>query len=422
MKHSNFVITLICCFAAVSVKYVPAMAMQASPLSAQAQISLLTSSPIDDAVYTLYGHTALRVYDPNANIDVVFNYGIFDFSSPNFIYRFAKGETDYKVVMQPFGYYLMEYITRESEVYEQILNLLPEEKESLWQALVFNEQPENRVYRYDFFFDNCATRPVVMIEKNIHGTIKYPSQAAPSAFRDAIMTNPSTVLSISPTRQPTFRDAINFCTRHHPWITFGCDLVMGAPTDRVMTLKETFFLPEYLKEAFDKAEIKRDSVVQPLVLKVNILSEETRTPEKSPPFMTSPLACFTLAFIIIGWLTWLERRRKTFFGWLDFILFFIAGIAGCIIFFLSFVSVHPCIFPNISLLWLHPFHLIGAFFFSVKKFNKPAFWYHFINFVAISGMLVVWIFITQHFNIAFIPLIASLWLRSGWALIKKKVI
>ncbi|MDR1116562.1 MAG: DUF4105 domain-containing protein [Tannerella sp.] len=422
MKHPKFVITLICCFAAVAVKYVSATAMQATPLSAQAQISLLTSSPTDDAVYTLYGHTALRVYDPSANIDTVFNYGIFDFSQPNFIYRFAKGETDYKVVAQHFGYYLMEYIERGSEVYEQILNLLPEEKESLWQALILNAQPENRVYRYNFFFDNCATRPAAMIEKNIRGTIKYPSQIVPSASRGAVTTNPSAILSVSQTRQPTFRDAINFCTRHHPWITFGCDLVMGAPTDRVMTLKETFFLPEYLKEVFDKAEIKRDSVVQPLVLKVNILSEETRTPEKSPPFMTSPLACFTLAFIIIGWLTWLERRKKTFFGWLDSILFFIAGIAGCIIFFLSFLSVHPCMFPNISLLWLHPFHLIGVFFFSVKKFNKQAFWYHFINFVAISGMLVVWIFITQHFNVAFIPLIASLWLRSGWALIKKKVI
>ncbi|MDR2774989.1 MAG: DUF4105 domain-containing protein [Tannerella sp.] len=424
MKPLYFIIISICSFTVISTKYAPAAVSQAPPLSAQAQISLLTSSPADDDVYTLYGHTALRVYDPRADIDIIFNYGIFDFSRPNFIYRFAKGETDYMVAAQHFSHYLLEYINRGSEIYEQILNLLPEEKEALWQALVINERPENRVYRYNFFFDNCATRPAAMIENKIRGTIKYPLHtgqlASPDA--DAVATNPSSVLSVSRTGQATFRDAINFCTRLHPWVTFGCDLVMGAPTDRVMTFKETFFLPEYLKEAFGKAEIKRDSVVQPLVLKVNILSEKMQTAEESPPFMTSPLACFTLVCIIIIWLTRLEWRKKTYFGWLDTILFSFAGIAGCILFFLSFFSVHPCMFPNISLLWLHPFHLIGAAFFSVKKFNKPAFWYHFINFAAILGMLIVWIFITQHFNIAFIPLIASLWLRSGWTLIKKKVI
>jgi hypothetical protein len=389
---------LLCCFAAVSTGQ--ATVLQATPLSERAQISLLTCSPADDAVYALYGHTALRVYDPDAEIDWVFNYGIFDFSRPYFIYRFAKGETDYMVRAYHFSHYLMEYVQRGSEVYEQVLGLLPEEKERLWQALVFNERPENRIYRYNFFFDNCATRPAAIIESHIGGMIEYPPQV----------------------EQTTFRQAINFCTRNHPWVTFGCDLVLGAPTDRTMTLKESFFLPAYLKEAFDRAEIVRHGVMRPLVIKSHALSAETRTPEESPLFLTSPLVCFTLVFLIIAWLTWQERRKKTCFGWVDVTLFFIAGIAGCILFFLSFISVHPCIFPNISLLWLHPFHLAGALLFSAKKFNRPALFYHCINFAAILEMLIAWIFITQHFNIAFIPLIASLWLRSGWALIKKKAI
>ncbi|MDR2681269.1 MAG: DUF4105 domain-containing protein, partial [Tannerella sp.] len=384
---------------------------QAPPLSPQAQISLLTSSPIDDEVYTLYGHSALRVYDPEAKTDVVFNYGIFDFSRPNFIYRFAKGETDYKVGAYNFSYYLVEYIERGSEICEQVLNLLPEEKESLWQALVLNEQPENRVYRYNFFFDNCATRPAVMIENSIRGSIKYPASHG---------DNPSTK-GLPPAEQSTFRDAINFCTRNHPWITFGCDLVLGAPTDRAMTLKETFFLPEYLRRTFDKARIERDGTTQPLVIRTNILAEETRTPAQSPPFPTTPLACFSFVFIILLYFTLREWRKKTYYRWLDILLFFSAGIAGCVLFFLSFISVHPSIFPNISLLWLHPFHLAGIVFFSVKKFNKLAFWYHFINFATIFGMSMAWIFVTQHFNTAFTPLIASLWLRSGWALLRKKL-
>jgi hypothetical protein len=368
------------------------------PLSPQAQISLLTSSPSDEDVYTVYGHTALRVNDPGTATDLVFNYGIFDFSTPNFIYRFAKGETDYQVRAYEFKYYLTEYRDRGSEVYEQVLTLLPEEKESLWQALVLNERPENRVYRYNFFFDNCATRPAAMIENNIKGIIRYPPQTKPA----------------------TFREAINYCTRNHPWITFGCDLIMGLPTDRVMTPKETFFLPEYLKQAFDRAETVRSDGVQPLVAKVIVRAVETPSAKGAPSFFASPLFCFTLFFVLILMLTRHEWRRQRYFRLPDALLFLLAGTAGCILFFLSFISVHPAMFPNISLLWLHPLHLAGAVLFSVKKLNALAFWYHFINFVVILIMAAAWIFIPQHFNPAFIPLIASLWIRSGMTLLRRK--
>lgn len=402
MKRS-YIIILSCCILLAPNIFISAETtrnaiMQAQPLSPQAQISLLTSSPSDDHVFTVYGHTAIRVNDPGKPFDKVFNYGTFDDSKPNFIYRFATGKTDYKVMAYDFRYHLAEYTERGSEVYEQVLNLLPEEKEALWQALVWNAQPENSVYRYNFFFDNCATRPVVMIENNIKGTIKYPIQ----------------------TKLPTFRDAINHCTRNDPWITFGCDLILGLPTDRTMTLKETFFLPEYLKVAFDQSEIVRNGAAQPLVAKVNILAKETLVRKAPPPFFASPLFCFTLFFIIILMLTRNEWRRKRYYRRLDCLLFFIAGIAGCILFFLSFISVHPSTFPNISLLWLHPLHLIGVALFSVKKFNNMAFWYHFINFAVILIMVVGWIFIPQHFNPAFIPLIASLWIRSGRTLLRRK--
>lgn len=398
MKQFYYFIILVFCSVAMTASAKNHAAHHAQPLSPEAQISLLTSSPSDDNVYTVYGHAALRVCDPVQKVDAVFNYGIFDFSKPNFIYRFAKGETDYKLQAYDFNYYLIEYIERGSKVYEQVLNLLPEEKESLWQALVLNERPENRVYRYNFFFDNCATRPVVMIENNIQGTIEYAPQ----------------------TEQPTFRDAINYCTRHRPWQTFGCDLIMGVPTDRVMTLKETFFLPAYLQEAFDKAKIVRNGVAEPLIIQANVLSVKEVRPEQTRSPLTSPLTCFTLLFLIMLTVTWNEWRQKTYYRLVDCLLFFTAGMAGCIIFFLSFLSVHPCMFPNISLLWLHPLHFIGVVFFSVKRFKNMAFWYHFINFAAISIMSVAWFLIPQHFNLAFIPLIASLWLRSGWALVRKK--
>jgi len=370
-------------------------------LSPQAQISLITCSPTDDATFTLYGHTALRVYDPVGKIDWIYNYGIFDFSAPNFTFRFAKGETDYILGGSTFDTFLMDYTLRGSEIYEQVLNLQPEEKEALFQALEWNRKPENRTYRYNYFFDNCATRPLMMIENNIKGIIKFAPES-----------------TLSKPLYPSFREVINECTRDHPWQTFGCDLVLGLPTDRRMTQRETFFIPEYLKNDFNKAEIVREGIAEPLVIQTNILAQENREPLK-PLFITAPITCFTLLFFLIMALTYFEWQRRKYYRLVDVVLFFCAGIAGCILFFLSFISVHPCIFPNISLLWLHPLHLTGIIFFAVKKWKKIAYWYHLINFAVVIIMSVGWFFIPQHFNIAFLPLILSLSLRSGWALLRK---
>ena len=377
-----------------------------SQLSENAQISLLTCSPSDVAAYTLYGHTALRVRDAvqvdslNEKVtDLVFNYGIFDFSKPNFIYRFAKGETDYMLGVCNFDDFLSEYQMRGSEVYEQLLNLTHEEKNILWEALVTNAQPENRVYRYNFFFDNCATRPAVLVAQSVHGTIVYSDHSQPE----------------------TFREMINYCTRDYPWITFGCDLVIGSPADRVTTVPESFFIPAYLKKAYDGAWIiHTDGTKRKLVSSGQILAEEAQFADETKADLFTPIVCTGLFFFVILLLTLVEWRKKIYFRWLDSLLFSLAGMAGCVLFFLSFISVHPGMWPNISIVWLHPLHVFGVLLFAVKKLNKVAYCYHFINFVALLLVLPVWHFIPQYLNMAFIPLIGSLWLRSGYYIIRKK--
>ncbi|MCC8153738.1 MAG: DUF4105 domain-containing protein [Tannerellaceae bacterium] len=368
-------------------------------LSENTEISILTSSPSNDEVFTLYGHTALRIQDPDNNINYVFNYGIFDFSKPNFIYRFAKGETDYILAGIPFDRYLVEYQLRGSQVTEQVLNLTQREKQEIWDFMMWNAQPENRVYRYNFFFDNCSTRPLEVIEGVIRGTVEYPE----------------------PENQQTFRDMINYSTRNHPWQAFGCDLALGSPTDRIATPKEEMFLPEYLMHAFDKAQIRLgEGQTRPLVLRTNILTEEN--PEINNPGKTlfTPLVCNWLLFLVVTNITLFEWKRKKQFRWLDCLLFDIAGIAGCILVFLASISEHPCTSPNWNLLWLHPLHLAGAVLFAVKKFGKAAYYYHFINFATLTLVLLGWHFIPQHMNTAFIPLIGILWIRSGWGVLRYK--
>ncbi|MDR1455393.1 MAG: DUF4105 domain-containing protein [Tannerella sp.] len=372
-------------------------------LSEQTQISLLTCSPDGSAAYTLYGHTALRVRGQlvtdsarRDDIDMVFNYGIFDFTKPNFIYRFARGETDYMLAYCRYDDFLADYAMRGSEVCEQTLNLTRREKEACWQALLLNAEPQNRVYRYNYFYDNCSTRPVAVLERCLEGKIQF-------------VETPSV----------SFREMINRCTRNHPWQTFGCDLVLGLPTDRTATFRESFFLPENVRQAFARARVLRpDGRRVPLVLAEQILVEEIPDDEAEHPFFT-PSVCGWTVFLLTLFATLYGWRKKRRYSGLDSLLFFCAGAAGCLLFFLCFASEHPGIWPNLSVGWLHPFHLVGAILSAVKKLKKAAYCYHFINFAALLSTCCAWIFLPQHLNMAFIPLAASLLIRSGYGIVGK---
>ena len=386
MKKNLLLLFLLLCLIPAKAQY---------RLSDEAQISILTAAPSDDEVYTLYGHTAIRVKDSLYKLDTVFNYGIFDFSKPNFIYRFTKGETDYKLAAYNFSHYIIEYQMRGSEVTEQVLNLTPEEINKIWNALIVNAQPENAVYRYNFFFDNCATRPAAIVEEQVNGKVKYNNPPEPQ----------------------TFRDLINYCTRNNSWLTFGCDLALGSPTDWIATPHEMMFLPAYLKDEFEKATIVNpDGSERKLIKQTNRLSEELINDTNTTKEWFTPMLCSMIIFLLVLLITFVEWKRKTYFRLVDCILFFLAGVAGTVLFFLCFISTHPCVRPNWSIVWLQPFDLIAVILFAVKKFRKAAYYYHFINFAALTLLLAGWYFIPQHLNIAFIPLVATLWLRSGYGI------
>ncbi|MDR2388263.1 MAG: DUF4105 domain-containing protein [Tannerellaceae bacterium] len=358
-------------------------------LSDKAQISLLTCSPSDEAVFTVYGHTAIRVSDPLAKLDYVFNYGIFEFAKSNFIYRFAKGETDYRLGITYFENFLAEYAMRGSGITEQVLDLTPKEKNKVWEALQINALPENVTYRYNFFYDNCATRPVALIESSVDGEVRYHHEP----------------------QHKSFRTLINYYMRNQPWLIFGCQLALGSPADREATLHEEFFLPLLLEKAFDKATIQTPGGERPLVAETKILQENNPVAAKQT-ILTPGIASLLFLGIITG-LTFLEWRKKKHYPLVDCCLFTLAGLGGTVLFFLAFVSEHPATWPNWSVVWLHPLHLPGVILFAVKTQQKAASCYHFINFATLTLLLAGWYFIPQHFHIAFIPLVICLWMRSG---------
>jgi hypothetical protein len=365
-------------------------------LSDSAYISLITCDPVDDMAYTLYGHTAVRVNDRVTGFDYVYNYGMFDFSSPNFLYRFARGELNYKLGVGRFADFLEEYSYRESGVTEQILNLTDEEKQKIFDALRINCLPENRTYLYNFLFDNCSTRPRVLIENNMSGTVEYPE-----------------IL-----RQTTFRTVVHRCNRNHRWLTFGIDLALGAPLDSPIGQNPQLFLPKNLMNVFSRAKIvEADGSVRNLVSATHRLAPSYPAVEK--PSDSNPATVFWLLFIFAVLVSVWERRCKKYFGLFDFVLFFVYGLAGCMIFFLSFISIHPAVFPNFSIIWANPLLIVLAVLLFVKPLQKFVEYCMSINGIILLFFVLMWNFFPQKFNAAFFPLVLIMCMRSLLKLYKR---
>ena len=313
------------------------------------EVSLLTCSPHEE-IYSLYGHTALRWHDLRSDEDLAFNWGIFNFKKPYFVLRFVFGLTDYELGGIPMKYFVKEYESVGSSVTEQVLNLTSEEKQRLFQALLRNLQPENRIYRYNYFYDNCSTRPRDIIEQCINGELKY-------ADREDFT--------------PSYRDMIHICTRNHSWATFGNDMLLGVKADLATNRRQQEFLPEHLLYDFDRAQIYANGEYRPLV-------KERRTLVPAgvqviePDFLFSPMECacalliLSLVILVFEW-----QKKKTYRLW-DGLLMVAQGLVGLLLFVMLF-SQHPTTSTNLQLLLFNPlpFFILPA----VLRRRSTRWWY-----------------------------------------------
>ncbi|MDN5295904.1 MAG: hypothetical protein PWQ71_10 [Bacteroidota bacterium] len=379
--------------------------MAQPPLSDSAKISLMTCAPWSGAVYALYGHTAVWVKDDSTHTDVVFNYGFFDSSQPNFIYHFVRGETDYVLGVTSFEDFISEYRSKGVSVWEQPLNLSQGEKQTLWKALYINSLPENRSYRYNFLYDNCATRPRDMVEKYVEGKIIYPKT----------------------TDNQTYRNLLHECLHPYPWMEFGIDLIIGAPADRKIDERDKMFLPEYLKRAFEGAIVeKNDTLRYPLVQQTRVILTSNNAAKVSEYSIFTPLN-MAFALLLITLLLSIIQINNINNGFLikvfDTLLFGMVGLGGTIVFFLMYFSEHPATNPNWNFVWLNIISLLIAVLFWIKSAEKVVHIYHFINFAALTLFLFFWWLIPQQLPVASIPISLCLWVRSGvnmWLIRKEK--
>ena len=369
-----------------------------------AKCSLLTCSAGEE-IYSLFGHTALRYEDPARGIDVVFNYGMFSFRVPHFALRFALGETDYQLGVTEFSRFAAEYQWDERDVWQQTLNLTSREKQRLWEALTENYRPENRTYRYNFFYDNCATRPRDRIEACVDGRVEY------AAAQDTTAT------------VCTWRDLLHRYTEGHPWARFGIDLCIGSRADKPASYREQMFVPFYLQQYLRGACIvSEQGDRRPLVgEEVKVVDAAHTAQEES--LLPSPMQAALLLWAGVTVLSiYGVRRRKSLWA-LDGLLFGTAGVAGCILTFLAACSQHPAVSPNWLLLILHPLHLFCLPCVLIRVKKKRLSRYMAANGVILTLFIVLLAPIPQFIPPAVLPLTLCLLVRcaSNWMLARKTV-
>lgn len=347
---------------------------QRAELSPYASMSLLTASPGQE-LYSVFGHSALRVYDPLTGVDEVYNYGTFDFETPYFYYRFIEGRLLYMLSVTTYNRFLQEYHYEGRAMYEQFLNLSLQQKQEIYNFLQHNRLPANRYYAYDFFYDNCSTRIRDIIEEFV----------APDWGTDPF-----------PTHQRSFRDMLKPYLESMPWNRLGIDIALGMPSDRIATPWHYMFLPEEMFMAFAQARLQDGS---PLVEDMQVVLEARF--ELAPAGGMIP-SLFFWGVLLMGLASFFRRSWSM---WFDRLFFSIMGLVGVLVFFLWFISEHHATNNNMNILWALPTHLY--FVFKARGYETSGItrlYFRIVFFIQLI-LLVAWYWIPQDFHPAFFPII-----------------
>lgn len=378
----------------MSVRFITALLLlpafiRAQQLSERSFISVITCGPGQTELYSAFGHSAFRVHDPELGIDYAYNYGVFDFSQPNFYLNFARGHNYYKLAVQDYNQFEYFYRYFNRYVHEQVLDLTQQQKQRLFDFLQWNALPENRSYRYDYFYDNCATKiPAVL--KNL--------------FADSLQFTYPHI-----TTQYSFRQLTDLYLKYQPWGDLGIDLCLGLPMDKKASPYEFMFLPDYVEAGLDYALLNG----RPLVKQKNIVYAPV--PENFSNGWLIPLNLFILLAVLTLALTIYDMRRVRLSYVYDRFLFGITGFIGVILLLLWTATDHQAAAWNFNLLWAMPFHLVIAF-----VVERPFKWisvYFRVTALILVLLLIAWVWLPQQMHHAFIPVVLSLLLRA-WAHIK----
>ncbi|MFO7853117.1 MAG: DUF4105 domain-containing protein [Bacteroidota bacterium] len=354
------------------------------------KVYLLTCDPGPES-YTMYGHSALRLYDTISGRDVVYNWGVFDFSTPNFNYKFARGRLQYRLAAYSYNSFLNEYRPTERSVYLQRIYMPDKELLKLKKLLNENLKPENIYYRYDFFRDNCSTRIRDLLEDVYGDKLVYPEQEGEV--------------------EVTFRERIDEFHKGALWMDAGIDLLLGSPADEKCDFRESMFLPEYLMKNLSQAHVI-DGDKRVMLLGPTEMVFDYERPVYDTGILKQPWFWLSLVFIAVFLFTVFIRSRllQNIF---DLIFWSILTLFALLMIFLNYITDHEAMRQNFNMIWLNP--LIPISFYAIySKFKLIWFWRAQIA-LAVIFMLVI-VLINQSINAAFIPVILIMIIRSYYRL------
>jgi hypothetical protein len=349
------------------------------------RISLITCGPAD-ALYSIWGHTAIRVTDSSSGMDLAFNYGTFDNADPYFYLKFTRGIMQYALSVDDYSDFLQEYKQDHRSVIEQKLLLNGEQKERLFHLLQTNALEENRYYNYRFYEDNCTTRAKEIINKSTHDSILFKNM---------------------PTgKTPTYRELIhqNLDSYHQYWSKFAIDFLLGSNLDKRVTNEQSMFLPDYLMQGFDSATLQQ----HPLVSENKIILKGFHT-GNSRSFITPFSLCSLLALVFIFLSLSKKSKAQKLLRMADALFFFSLGLLGIVILFVWVGRVDAVCRNNLNALWAWPTHILIVFL-SRKKHRWIKIYFRIAALVA-GLMLLGWPWLPQQLNIAFAPLLVIIMLR-----------
>jgi len=362
----------------------------AQTLSDSARISLMTVAP-GEFVYSIFGHSAIRVKDPLIRFDRCYNYGTFEFEQPNFLLKFCRGKLLYNLDIETYRSFEYGNLQDLRPMQEQVFNMSQEQKQRLFDLLQENYKEENRYYKYDFFYDNCATRIRDIVQETYFHQLQLDSSSL----------TPGT----------TMRQLLQPYLNEKPWLDFGIDLVLGLPADRRASTADHMFLPDYVHDLFAKA---KSGAGEALVQSERNIPEE---PTSKKPYRPSPLdrPLWITSFVaIIGLLSMANPRTEHLF---DTIFWFILGLAGLIIALLWFATDHSATKVNLNILWAWPTHL---FFFWRTRRTGTVENYFIAAALTAALLLIFWLWVPQELPTPALPLIGLIVVKGLWRRYWKK--
>ncbi len=365
-----------------------AQAQPSITLSDGAYISLITVYPGNQA-HNLFGHSALRVRDAYHGFDLLYNYGTFQFDY-QFLPKFIYGKLDYMLWASDIRRELPRYREDGRTITEQVIALDQDQKQAVFEFLQINALKENRVYQYDFLFDNCSTRIRDLFEHILGDALTFQEAAG---------------------ERQSFRHLLDPYIQSRSLLDAGIDLALAVPTDRIATSREEMFLPINMMEAFDHATTVIDGETVPFVSKtVDIFRKE------AAPASSRPIGVYVITWLIFIMALWVSNGKSSTAvwarKWFDRMLYGFTGFAGLLALFLWLIAIHQVTNYNWNLLWAWPTHLLALWAFA----KSPAWLKPYMRVTAVVMFITIlgWFFWPQEMHKAYIPVLMAIAVRSVW--------